>query len=553
MRIAPSAKTIVTPKNNQNHSSNTTASSSSRRRIMAKLFLNSIAICGIIQILNLWLSTSPSLQNFFTPSDSQLFGFAPILEETITIEDGANVLKDFRWNSSASLLSLQQSQQAIKKNIHSDGTFNGFDIKFINHRPISKIHCVGENFDENRSWLYRSCEYTTFCLDLERGEFVVYPEETPVSLPQFWWSSTQMNDKNQTSVAGGSQPKSWFPVIAQEQKQMKTHIGRYQPRIRYKKKHIPTSYYYMNATFLPFYRHPASYRNPGHLLWDDFLPLYTLLDMFDRTDEEHLALAHMLRPTTKEFEEPIPPFDIFSKFLPLMIGSDNAEKQEVELSKIGSQKLKLKNPSSEHSTNIVCAKAGLTGGGLFSDHGEHRWHGQWPSDRKLPHNLGRGGLLRRYRSFLMQHIGVDPQEAPKPGRVVISQSSSSKSWRANLTFSDYIEELDNQNGNGDIEVIPLEMSSMSLKEQIEITSTASVYLTAVGGGSATAMFLPKGAHLILFYNPNQYLDWDFWNNFPHLNVHWIGMWRENRTGPMIHTYPKRFVELVKRLLNDMKK
>jgi hypothetical protein len=39
----------------------------------------------------------------------------------------------------------------------------------------------------------------------------------------------------------------------------------------------------------------------GHLVWDDFLGLYTLLDMFDQSDED-LMLAHMIHKAHKDFE-----------------------------------------------------------------------------------------------------------------------------------------------------------------------------------------------------------------------------------------------------------
>ena len=56
----------------------------------------------------------------------------------------------------------------------------------------------------------------------------------------------------------------------------------------------------------------------GHLVWDDFLGLYTLLDIFDQTDE-NLMLTHMIRKATKDFEGDAPPpdFDVLTKFMPL--------------------------------------------------------------------------------------------------------------------------------------------------------------------------------------------------------------------------------------------
>jgi hypothetical protein len=413
-----------------------------------------------------------------------------------------------------------------------DGSFNGFDIFYVDSPPVTTVHCVGENFDDNRSWLFRSCEYKTLCFDIDRRDIVTY-QDTPISMPNGWWSSTQ-TDGNDTHVAGGSQPKTWFPVVAEKIQGLKTKIGQFRPRAG----NAPKSYYRFNATMLPFYRHPTSYRNPGHLQWDDFMPLYTLLDIFDRVDDL-LYLAQMRRPTTDEFEEPIPPFDIISRFLPLM----GNHRYNIDINQ--GYDLQLGGPkfSRDGGDRVICADYGLTGSGLFSDHGEHRWHGQWPSDRVLPHNIGRGGLFRRYRRFLMNNLGISPdrQLERHPYKIIVSLSSSTKRDRANVTFDGQIETLYALGDRVDIQAV--NMANLTLYEQIELTSTAAVYVSVVGGGVSTAMFLPKGAHLILFYSRGRYLDWDFWNNFPHIKVHWVPLLRDEG-GNIVGVKNRKLLKLV---------
>lgn len=420
----------------------------------------------------------------------------------------------------------------------ADGTFNGFDIFFVDAPPRSTAHCVGENFQEDQSWLFRSCEYTTLCFDLDRRDMVVY-RQTPVPLPDYYWSSTQMH-RNNTHVAGGSQPKTWFPILAQEQFGMKTRIGRFRPRSG----KVPSSYYRFNATMLPFYRHPTSYRNPGHLLWDDFMALYTLLDIFDRVDDR-LFLAQMRRPTNDEFEESIPPFDIINRFLPYM----GNHPYNIDITQ--GYDLKLDHPKfpTDGGDRVVCADHGLTGSGLFSDHGDRRWHGQWEADRVLPHNIGRGGLFRRYRRFLMKNLGKSPDRTMQvhPYRVVVALSSSTKRDRANVTFEEQIESLTALGDRVDIHAV--NMTNLTLEEQIELTSAAAIYVSVVGGGTSTAMFLPKGAHLFLFYCPTRYLDWDLWNNFPHIKVHWIPLWRDNDGNIVDSDENKTFLNLIERELD----
>jgi hypothetical protein len=418
-------------------------------------------------------------------------------------------------------------------NMHPEDSFNGFSIFHVDAPPKTTIHCVGENFDKERSWLFRSCELTTLCFDLNQRDIVMYVDSSK-DLADRWWSSTQVHP-NQAIVAGESQPRTWFLAPPQSSSPIQ-RIGQFRPRIG----KPPSSHYRLNATLLPFYRHPTSYRNPGHLLWDDFLSIYTLLDIFDRTDDR-LFLAQMRRPKSQTFSEPVPPFDIITKFLPLMGDFD------YNLNIFQDYDLKLKHPKfkNDGTDRVICFDHGLIGSGMFSDHGETRWHGQWKSDRVLPHNIGRGGLFRRYRSYLLKNVGISSQQNTMqrhPYKVVVSISSSTKSDRANVSFATQIEALSRLEPR--IQIQTVQMSKLSLLEQIQVTSTAAFYISVTGGGTATAMFLPKRAHLILYYVPTRYLDWDFWNNFPHIQTHWVPRSRYDRGEDTALEDNERLLELI---------
>ena len=60
----------------------------------------------------------------------------------------------------------------------------------------------------------------------------------------------------------------------------------------------------------------------------------------------------------------------------------------------------------------------------------------------------------------------------------------------------------------------------TVKDLVQIVSKTKILLTTTGLGSATSIFLPQGSHLILFYD-KWFVDWDYWNNMPHITVHWI--------------------------------
>ena len=77
--------------------------------------------------------------------------------------------------------------------------------------------------------------------------------------------------------------------------------------------------------------------------------------------------------------------------------------------------------------------------------------------------------------------------------------------------------------------------NMTLQEQVRLATQTDIFVTACGGGSMTATFLPRGASLLVYYNSTggldfaslrsnkaaARLDWDLLNNAAHLRAHWL--------------------------------
>ena len=61
------------------------------------------------------------------------------------------------------------------------------------------------------------------------------------------------------------------------------------------------------------------------------------------------------------------------------------------------------------------------------------------------------------------------------------------------------------------DVVAIRMSKLSPFEQVRISSQAAVYVSTVGGGAVTGMFVPRGASVVLFHEKDSLLDKDFWN------------------------------------------
>lgn len=87
----------------------------------------------------------------------------------------------------------------------------------------------------------------------------------------------------------------------------------------------------------------------------------------------------------------------------------------------------------------------------------------------------------------------------------------------------------------DYTVQSYEMHGLSLLEQMQVAADTSIFVTACGGGSMTATFLPRNAALVVFYDAQggldfaslasnmqpARLDFDLLNHAAHLRVHWL--------------------------------
>ena len=407
-----------------------------------------------------------------------------------------------------------------------DGYFNGFPLQRVNEAPQTHVHCVGDNFNETSSWIFTSCQYqNAFCWDIHHNEFVVFPADPVVD----GLDGTSSVSTNPQKVAGGSQPRWWWPgkIMKKYKDEITEPVGQMEPKT-YTDIRPPPFYYQLppSVVWATIYRHPKSYRNPGHLIWDDFLGLYTLLDTFDELDK-HLLLSQLERSF-------VPPYggaegdtskDVIHKFAPLL-GLHHDYPFKIEEEYDISDDLDWTDPNNGKTVNqrLICASRGVQGSGVFSDHGHDHWHGQVKLDFERPHNVGRGGLLRRFRNWMLNEnlfqqrqttIRRDPAY-----KIVIAQNSSTKEDRRGIEFRKQVSALQKRFRRNRLEVIPVQLDTLSLIEQIELVQDAAFFLSMVGGGTVTAFFLPQHANIFL-YPSRKFLDYDLWNNFPLVKTHWM--------------------------------
>ena len=335
-----------------------------------------------------------------------------------------------------------------------DGIFNGYPVYYhevdnnenddknstgYENYYYSTVHCVGETFDgerlgrsntsnlqlslnfdtENESWKHRSCHFNFLCLDMDAREYVIFQDAK---------ESTLMSGVG-VSIGGinlkwglSEVPRmKWFPNIIHYPPQTANFT-----KERKRRQHQPLQGFYAlpsNVVLIPYHSFAAF--NPGHLVWDDFLPIYTLLTMFfpqqngvpvlhdtmerlfrvggsvdvtttsgtsRKDDVMDLLLLRYKLPGDKpglwascdwQHDKSIECTKMLDKFKSLMIRNDRSKivhqrEVELELLESNSKLFPSPSPSSRPKSNLVCAKNGLAGIGVLTDHGTRKIHGWDP-------------------------------------------------------------------------------------------------------------------------------------------------------------------------------
>lgn len=419
-----------------------------------------------------------------------------------------------------------------------DGTFNGGPV-YLQTKPLSAIrssaHCVGETYQRKSAWKRRSCRFEFLCYNSTSSDFVVFESPDDRALArlllqrEFMHVSTSLHRNNASNAVsiGGINPKwgkegirrlKWFPNIVPLRQKDHSQLTYYE---------LPES-----TVLLPF--HSLNGANPGHLVWDDFLPIYTLLKMFRLEDSvDLLPMRYVLQDgerglwascdSRKDKREECR--HMMQKFGPLLVGLDSIYNFTTTVDAALVENV----PGRAH---LVCAKTGLAGLGPLTDHGLSKGHGWEEVDYRTVHNSGRGGALYDFRNFMLQNIQIDPETAAleKPYRIVFSQKSSDIKVRS-MDFERQIALVKAHFPDASVENYIFK--EMPIQEQLNIATNTAIYITLCGGGAVTAMFLPAGASVILYYaedggifngrlnNKPATLDWDLFNAMSHLRVHWM--------------------------------
>jgi len=127
----------------------------------------------------------------------------------------------------------------------------------------------------------------------------------------------------------------------------------------------------------------------------------------------------------------------------------------------------------------------------------------------------------------------------KPFQIVFSIQSSANPIRS-LNFAEQRLFLQRELQHDDVNIKSVVLKDMSLYEQVQLATETDLFITGCGGGAVTAIFLPKGATTIIYFNEQggqrqnkptglpARLDWDLFNHLSYIHVLWFPSTTLNR-------------------------
>lgn len=405
-------------------------------------------------------------------------------------------------------------------------TLNGVPlIKRENRKlPVSHMDCVSADHFEFKNisetmYAVRSCRYRNLCYSFVDKKFVLHmsPAESDWqrNWTQFWDSQRNattffgyLSDDGNRSAVSLSPTRSGVVESG----------GKFQPQWK-NQPDIPKTYFMLpqNYVWVPFMANIIF--NPGHLLMDNFLPIYNLLSIFDLTEKVRLMMTNMQKQNHKEYRRN---FGMVQKFLPLM--GQNPKY-------FGFHQWNITDPNSlDESDHInvswICFSNAAAGTRGLADHRffgvASSAHGQQPWDYQTVRNVGRGPILWSFRNYMLANLGInESMPTHLSGRNQITFSILSSRNTRKTAFTAQRQKFTQEN----VSLTVAHLSDMTLMEQVQLALHTRVWISAAGGSNLMAIFLPRGATAVVYYGKNshggEFLDWDLLHNLGHIRVHWM--------------------------------
>ncbi len=485
----------------------------------------------------------------------------------------------------------------IHNNLHRDrppdGSFNGYPVfyhdltldKTYHSRPYSSVRCVGENYQgDDFAWMHRSCHFRFLCFNVSSREFEVYarPDDETLGL--------MMSQRPFMDLSASVVPPPRVQTNGHDgtdSRMLKTGAGvslgsgtvrhsRYyfddtdndiDPRLRHLKESQnwfptvvrsspPEQYYALEegVVFVPF--HSVSEESPENqekqysAVWDDLFPIYTLLNIFQlkSPDKEPLLMRFIpsLMSNSGHGEDEMKGrlndnknylLRTMDRFRPLMMKRGNSNHDQSWSSQIDAMlRVSEEEKMLPLESGLVCAKDGVAGLGPY---GIRYMKGR--NNRHVFHNQGKGGILWMFRNYCLGNLGLSEKSKDRTVssliRLVFSTTSANDLASIETEMRDFLlskdpeslAEIESHDFSND--------NNMDMISRVKLMTETTVFIATCNDATATAaLFLPRGASLIVLYGTDNHdaakeeaqeltsacLGYkDLLNNLSHVFIHWL--------------------------------
>ncbi|KAI8621953.1 hypothetical protein BC830DRAFT_1163288 [Chytriomyces sp. MP71] len=385
-----------------------------------------------------------------------------------------------------------------------------------NTRRFSHFRCIGNDNDPDGR-RERICLFENVCYSLEKDEFTYHIRNTsrkPILFDSrngerfdFWESNLNGRDYKVGFVAlsGFTEGSTdWAPLVSVSPSPAVTS---------------PSTTVTLNSLHSIF-QLAVHDDNLGHVLWEELGMLwYGMIRLNAYSD--NLVAMHAL--------EPLPNRKLSQKFRDAFFGAitPNAPVNLVEYLK--------KMAASKRGAKYVCFDQLMAGGNMLRFFQTHAWH-----------NQGHEPLFYALRNRILGHHGIDYRAVPKTHKIVFTNKTETLKKnidgglaknRGISNLAELVAHVKRRYPSVAIEVV--EWQKLSVKKQLELMHSTTVFITPCGGVSTMLPFLPEGGHAIIIdyfeRNGEAYygtqpgtsvsMEAPMWNHFPHVKKLYYQVWK----------------------------
>ena len=381
------------------------------------------------------------------------------------------------WSSSVRSAVQSPSQVEGKE----DGSFYGVPVSYhqvSGNIPSSSMQCIGDNFEPETAWMFRSCRFRNLCYDTQQREFVYIQSQEESNLKNTLQQLPHKEFMTLTTVATDDIAVSldaFYPQMS--------------PAIEQKLKWFPKIKMQAGISVEGFYELPSNVvwvPLMGSTFWSDLLPIFTLLSVFGLIKDDQILKPFLFLHNNSLSG------DSYNYFLN---SNTKDEKQLLD-----------KSPGGQRST-LVCAKDAVAGIGMIADRGfnlPERWKTKSPAYvTQVPHavsvnlnthNLAQGSILKGLRDYILSNRGAEAISPTTSDTLVVSFHNQAKA----LDTPELRSQISASNSN--IQFNHFEMLdplSMVVKAKAIATSSVLIVQCCDEEAALAATFLAAKASVVI--------------------------------------------------------